>query len=102
MVFLLRRKCCLSARDWALTKIQAKVIVFHGWQDPFAPPEDVLALSRELSDSDADWQIHAYGKTMDAFMATGANNPEAGIMYNETSARRALASLKTHLSEAFA
>jgi dienelactone hydrolase len=82
-------------------KIKAKVIVFHGWEDPFAPPEDVLALGRELSGSDADWQIHAYGKTMHSFMAPGANSPEAGIMYNEISARRALASLKTHLSEAF-
>ena len=25
-------------------KIKAKVIAFHGWDDPFAPPEDVVAL----------------------------------------------------------
>jgi dienelactone hydrolase len=81
--------------------IKAKVIVFHGWDDPFAPPEDLVALGRELSDGDADWQIHAYGKTMHAFMARGANNPAAGIMYNEVSARRALASLKAFLSEVF-
>jgi dienelactone hydrolase len=83
-------------------KIKAKVIVFHGWDDPFAPPKDLVALGQELSESDADWQIHAYGKTMHAFMARGANSPEAGIMYNEVSARRALASLKTFLREAFA
>ena len=83
-------------------KIKAKVAVFHGWDDPFAPPEDVVALGRELSGHDADWQIHAYGKTMHSFMARAANNPEAGLMYNEVSARRALASLKTFLVEAFA
>jgi dienelactone hydrolase len=84
------------------TKIRAKVIAFHGWQDPFAPPDHLIALGRELTDSDADWQIHAYGKTMHAFMAPDANSPEAGIMYNEVSARRALASLKAFLPEAFA
>jgi dienelactone hydrolase len=85
-----------------LNKIKAKVIVFHGWEDPFAPPEDVVALGRELSASDADWQIHAYGKTMHSFMAPAANSPEAGIMYNELSARRALASLKVFLTDVFA
>jgi dienelactone hydrolase len=70
-------------------KIEAKVIVFHGWEDPFAPPQDLVALGRERSDGDADWQIHAYGKTIHAFMARGPNNPAAGVMYNEVSARRA-------------
>jgi dienelactone hydrolase len=82
--------------------ISAKVIVFHGWDDPFAPPEDVVALGREPSASGADWQAHAYGGTMHAFMAPTANNPEAGIMYNEVSARRARASLGPFLTEAFA
>jgi len=49
-------------------KITAKVIVFHGWGDPFAPPENLVALGHELSVGDADWQIHAYGKIMHAFM----------------------------------
>ncbi|HLJ15346.1 MAG TPA: dienelactone hydrolase family protein [Bryobacteraceae bacterium] len=83
-------------------KIKAKVIVFHGWEDPFRPPEDLVALGRELSEADADWQIHAYGKTMHAFMARSANNPGTGVMYNEISARRALASLKTFLPEVLA
>ncbi len=86
----------------ASNKIKAKVIVFHGWDDPFAPPQDLIALGSELSDGDADWQFQAFGKTMHAFMARGANNPDVGIMYNEVSARRALASLKTFLPEVFA
>jgi dienelactone hydrolase len=69
--------------------ISAKVIVFHGWDDPFAPPEDVVALGLELSEAGADWQIHAYGNAMHAFMAPTTNNPEAGIMYSEVAARRA-------------
>ena len=72
--------------------IATKVIVFHGWDDPFAPPQDVTALGRELTSREADWQLHAYGQTLHSFMATTANNPEAGILYNETSARSRAAS----------
>ena len=59
--------------------IQAKVIAFHGWDDPMVPPAEVVALGEELTEAGADWQIHAYGGTMHAFMAVGANRPEAGI-----------------------
>jgi dienelactone hydrolase len=81
--------------------IKARVVAFHGWDDPMVPPSEVLALGEELTESGADWQIHAYGGTMHAFMAVGANRPEAGIQYNERSARRAWASLIGFLTEAF-
>jgi dienelactone hydrolase len=82
--------------------IKAKVIVFHGYDDPMAPPADLMALANELSELGADWQIHAYGATMHAFMAVGANRPEVGIQYNERSARRAWHSLVSFLTEALA
>ncbi|MBO0723602.1 MAG: dienelactone hydrolase family protein [Blastocatellia bacterium] len=81
--------------------IKAKVIAFHGWDDPMVPPTEAVALGKELTEAGADWQIHAYGGTMHAFMAVGANQPEAGIQYNERSARRAWTSLVAFLSEAF-
>jgi len=43
------------------TPITAKVLALHGWDDPMAPPEHVLALTEELDAIGADWQIHAYG-----------------------------------------
>jgi dienelactone hydrolase len=82
--------------------IKTKIIAFHGWDDPMVPPSDVVALGSELTQAGADWQIHAYGGTMHAFMAVGANRPEVGIQYNERSARRAWGSLETFLVEAFA
>jgi dienelactone hydrolase len=84
------------------SEIGAKVIVFHGWDDPFAPPEDVVALGKELTEAGADWQLHAYGGTMHAFMAAAANSPESGILYNAVSAGRAWASLGPFLAESFA
>ena len=81
--------------------IKARVIAFHGWDDPMVPPSDVVALSTELTEAGADWQIHAYGHTMHGFMAEGANRPEAGIQYNARPARRAWESLAAFLAEAF-
>jgi dienelactone hydrolase len=82
--------------------ISTKVSVFHGWADPMAPPSDVLALASELTQRGADWQLHAYGHAMHAFMAPFANAPERGIQYDAATARRAWASLLDFLDETFA
>jgi dienelactone hydrolase len=81
--------------------IATKIAVYHGWEDPFAPPADVLALAAELTSRGADWQLHAYGHAMHAFMAKFANDPANGIQYDETTARRAWASLVDFLAETF-
>jgi dienelactone hydrolase len=81
--------------------IATRVAVYHGWEDPFAPPADVLALAAELTARGADWQLHGYGRAMHAFMAPFANDPERGIQYDEVTARRAWASLVDLLAETF-
>jgi dienelactone hydrolase len=82
--------------------INAKVLVLHGWDDPMAPPKDVLALSQELTAAKADWQLHAYGHTMHAFTAVGAYAPERGIAYNENADGRSWASTLSFFKEIFA
>ena len=81
--------------------ISTKVTVFHGWDDPFALPHEMVALATELTERGADWQLHAYGHALHAFMAPFANAPERGIQYNEVTARRAWASLVDFLRETF-
>jgi dienelactone hydrolase len=39
----------------AAPSITAKILVLHGWDDPVAPPGDVLALAGELTAAGADW-----------------------------------------------
>jgi dienelactone hydrolase len=80
-------------------RIGAKILILHGFEDPLAPPEHVLAVARELTDAGADWQLHAYGGTMHAFTNPGANAPEHGLLYNETAARRSWRSLCDFLEE---
>jgi dienelactone hydrolase len=81
--------------------IRPKIIAFHGWDDPMVPPADVVALGQELTAAGADWQLHAYGGTMHAFMAKFANSPERGLLYHPRSARRAWESLRGFLAETF-
>ena len=80
--------------------IKARVIAFHGWEDPMVPPEAVVALGKELTDGGADWQIHAYGN-----VGHGFTNPRAheigikGVEYDEAAERRSWASLENFLAE---
>lgn len=82
-------------------KIKAKVIAFHGWDDPMVKPDAVVGLGKELTDAGCDWQIHAYGGTMHAFTNPEANDPSFGTVYNKTAADRSWASLVEFLAECF-
>jgi dienelactone hydrolase len=83
-------------------KIRAKVVCFHGWDDPMVPPEKVVALGQELTEAGADWQIHAYGH-----VAHGFTNPNAhtigieGVRYNALAAERSWTSFVDLLEELF-
>ena len=82
-------------------KIKPKVLTLHGWDDPMATPEDVLAFSQEMSTAKADWQLHAYGDTMHAFTNPDAQNPDFGTQYNANADRRSFAACKDFLGELF-
>ncbi len=83
-------------------KISAKVVAFHGWDDPMVPPEKVVALADELTAAGADWQIHAYGH-----VAHGFTNPNAdklgveGVRYNSLAAERSWTAFISLLEEVF-
>jgi dienelactone hydrolase len=82
--------------------IKARVVAFHGWEDPMVPPDAVVALGQELTEGGSDWQIHAYGN-----VGHGFTNPKAheigikGVEYNEAAARRSWANLELFLAEIF-
>lgn len=82
--------------------ITAKVLILHGYADPMAPPEQVLAIARELTEAGADWQLHAYGGTLHAFTNPQASSPERGLAYNPVAARRAWVSIREFLAEVLA
>lgn len=85
-----------------VTPIMSKVLVCHGWDDPICPPDATVALGKELTESKADWQIHAYGHTGHAFTDEGMNMPERGIAYNADADRRSWHASLNFLEEIFA
>ncbi len=81
--------------------IKSKVLILHGWDDPMAPPNSVLAISKEMSEKGADWQLHAYGDTKHAFTNPHANDPNSGLMYSAAADQRSWQTLANFLAEIF-
>jgi dienelactone hydrolase len=81
-------------------KVRAKVLMLHGYDDPLAPPADVLAVAKEFTDAGADWQLHAYGHTVHAFTNPAAQDRAGGMQYDESADRRSWHALEEFLAEA--
>ncbi|MEM0985056.1 MAG: dienelactone hydrolase family protein [Pseudomonadota bacterium] len=79
--------------------IDAKVIAYHGWKDPMAPPDDVIALSKEMAAANADWQLMAFGTAFHSFTTPGANNPDMGTMYETAADNRSWWAFRGFLKE---
>ena len=90
-----------SPGNTAGNKIKAKVLALHGWDDPMAPPDQVVSLAEELSSMGADWQVHGYGNTMHAFTNPQANDPDFGTVYSPDADRRSWNAMQDFLSEIF-
>jgi len=90
-----------SPGNTAGNRIKAKVLALHGWDDPMAPPDQVVSLAEELSSMGADWQIHGYGNTMHAFTNPQANDPDFGTVYSPDADRRSWNAMQDFLSEVF-
>lgn len=82
-----------------IKSIQSKILVLHGYRDPVASQEELKRFEEEMNRAKVDWQVHLYGNAMHAFATPGANDPDAGILYNPVAADRAWISLKNFLTE---
>ncbi|MDB5677486.1 dienelactone hydrolase family protein [Sphingomonas bacterium] len=83
--------------------IKPKLLVCHGWDDPIGPAESVVALAKELTDGQADWQIHAYGGAGHAFTDVDLKGLTImpGVGYDEKADRRSWEAAKDFLGELF-
>ena len=82
--------------------IKAKILAFHGHDDPMVPVEQVIAFEQEMTKAGADWQLHTFGNTMHAFTNPVANNPDFGTVYQPDSDRRSWLAMENFLTEVFA
>ncbi len=81
--------------------INAKVLALHGWDDPMATPDDVIALTKEMTAMHADWQLHAFGNTVHAFTNPEANDRAMGTVYDAAADRRSWIAMQNFLEELF-
>ena len=77
------------------------MIAFHGWDDPLARPDSVVALGEELTAAGADWQVHAYGGVGHAFTNPGADGSTPGLCFDAVAAERSWTSMINFLEELF-
>ena len=89
----------LDPPDLEPRPIKAKVLAFHGWDDPLAPPGAVVALGNELTAAGADWQLHAFGHVAHGFTNPGATGATPGVLFNALAAERSWTALINFLEE---
>lgn len=86
-----------------VSPIAAKLLICHGWDDPLGKPDTMVALGQELTDSGADWQIHAYGHAGHAFTDRSMKDSTTpGVAYEERADRRSWQAMQDFLTELFA
>lgn len=84
-------------------QVKAKILVCHGADDPFVPPEHVNAFQEEMTKAGANWQVISYGGTVHSF-----TNPDAaaagmdGIAYHAQTDRRSWKAMRDFFDEIFA
>jgi dienelactone hydrolase len=76
--------------------ISAKVLALHGWDDPLAKPDEVVAFAAEMTEKKADWQLHAYGHAQHGF-----TNYKREQMFEPKADRRSWQAMGNFLEEIF-
>jgi dienelactone hydrolase len=79
--------------------MKARLLILHGWEDPVAPPSDVVQFAAEVTRAGARWELHAYGHAKHAFTFAGANIPELGIAYDEFADKQSAQAIRAYLGE---
>lgn len=80
-------------------RIEARVLVLHGHDDPMVPPADVLAFEQEMTAAGVDWQVHVYGHTLHSFTNPEARDPSRGVKFDANANRRSWRALENFLAE---
>ena len=91
----------LMSSDISDEGIQAKVLVLHGERDPMVPLSMIDEFQQEMTEAQADWQLHSYGNAYHAFTNPDANDPDFGTQYNQNADKRSWQSMMNFFSEIF-
>ena len=82
--------------------MKAKIVVYHGAEDPNVPPTEVQAFEAEMRKAQADWVLVKYANAVHAFTnhyLIGKNAIPGSAEYNALADQRSWASLQDYLKE---
>lgn len=80
-------------------RMQAKVLVLHGYDDPMVPPPKLDSFADEMTEAKVDWQLVSYGHTLHAFTNKQANDKAFGTVYDKKSDERSWQHTQCFLKE---
>lgn len=82
--------------------IKAKVLVLHGADDRFVPPQQVAAFQDEMRKGGVDWQMIFYADAVHSFTKPAAGTDKStGNAYNEKADKRSWEAMKSFFKEIF-
>lgn len=79
-------------------KVQSRVLVLHGADDPYVPQEDVAAFREAMLATTADWTLVQFGNAVHSFTDPQANAP-GEAMYDPIVSERAFEFMEEFLEE---
>ena len=83
-------------------RINTKVLVLHGADDPFETEQEIKDFQQEMREAKADWEMVYYANAVHAFTQIAAGNDNSkGAAYNELADKRSCERLKLFLKEIF-
>ena len=92
----------LSTPTPAAGPVKSKVLVLHGADDPYVPPEEVAAFQKEMNQAGADWQMVYYSGAVHSFTRPDAGNDNSkGAAYNEKADKRSWEEMRQFFKEIF-
>ena len=91
----------LMGSEIAEAGVRSKILVLHGERDPMVPLNMVDEFQKEMTNANADWQLHSYGNTYHAFTNPEANDPSLGTQFNKDSNNRSWQSMNNFFEEIF-
>ena len=94
----------LQTQRPAADKINAKILINTGADDPMVPFEQVKAFADEMTKAGADWEIISYGGTKHSFTNPDADSAgmPAALAYNKLADERSWRAMKSFFEEIFA
>ena len=78
------------------------MLVLHGADDPYVPPEQVAAFQEEMRKGGVDWQMVFYADAVHSFTKPAAGTDKSkGNAYNEKADKRSWEAMKSFFKEIF-